>query len=174
MYANASTTWRAIPTSANTSSSVVEYARLGPGDADKLKEMNGFFGRVFPDPDVLDCKGASTEQRETWLAADGNVALVAHQGADIIGGLVAYRFDKIEGRSEYYIYDLAVAEAFRRRGIATRLIDRLCSIAHEAGAWVTYIQADKGDAPAIALYSKLGRREDILHFDIDPLSRIKA
>ena len=31
-----------------------------------------------------------------------------------------------------------------------------------------YVQADLGDDPAIALYSKLGRREDVLHFDIDP------
>ncbi|HEX7053379.1 MAG TPA: hypothetical protein VF211_05520 [Burkholderiales bacterium] len=27
-------------------------------------------------------------------------------------------------------------------------------------------QADLGDAPAIALYGKLGRREDVPHFDI--------
>lgn len=35
------------------------------------------------------------------------------------------------------------------------------------GAYVIVVQADHGDAPAIALYSKLGRREDVLHFDID-------
>ncbi len=31
-----------------------------------------------------------------------------------------------------------------------------------------FVQADTGveDAPAIALYTKLGRREDVLHFDI--------
>lgn len=33
-------------------------------------------------------------------------------------------------------------------------------------AYVIFVQADKGDAPAIALYTKLGRREDVLHFDI--------
>jgi len=31
---------------------------------------------------------------------------------------------------------------------------------------VIFVQADLGDAPAIALYSKLGRREEVLHFDI--------
>jgi aminoglycoside 3-N-acetyltransferase I len=30
------------------------------------------------------------------------------------------------------------------------------------------VQADLGDEPAIALYSKLGAREDVLHFDIAP------
>jgi aminoglycoside 3-N-acetyltransferase I len=33
---------------------------------------------------------------------------------------------------------------------------------------VIYVQADHGDDPAIALYSGLGRREDVLHFDIAP------
>ena len=30
-----------------------------------------------------------------------------------------------------------------------------------------FVQADYGDDPAIALYSKLGRREDVTHYDID-------
>ena len=29
-----------------------------------------------------------------------------------------------------------------------------------------FVQADHGDEPAIALYTKLGIREDVLHFDI--------
>ena len=33
------------------------------------------------------------------------------------------------------------------------------------GAYVISVQAE-GDAPAIAIYSKLGIREDVLHFDI--------
>ncbi|HLQ91229.1 MAG TPA: AAC(3)-I family aminoglycoside 3-N-acetyltransferase, partial [Xanthobacteraceae bacterium] len=39
-------------------------------------------------------------------------------------------------------------------------------IAAARGAYVIYVQADSGDAPAIALYSKLGAREDVFHFDI--------
>ncbi|MEX2407612.1 MAG: GNAT family N-acetyltransferase, partial [Rhodovibrionaceae bacterium] len=69
--------------------------------------------------------------------------------------------------SEIYIYDLAVAEAHRRRGVATALIGKLKEIAAERDAYVIYVQADLGDAPAIALYSKLGLREDVLHFDIE-------
>ena len=29
-----------------------------------------------------------------------------------------------------------------------------------------YVQADYGDDPAVALYTKLGTREDVMHFDI--------
>ena len=147
---------------------MADYARLGPGDADRLEELNGFFARVFPDPDVLECTGASQSQRDDWLAADRNVALVAFEKGVIVGGLVAYRLDKIEGRQEFYIYDLAVEKSERRKGIATGLIALLCAIAREADAWAVYVQADLADDPAIALYTKLGTREEVLHFDIEP------
>jgi hypothetical protein len=56
----------------------------------------------------------------------------------------------------------------RRRGGATALIERLRALGTERGAWVLFVQADTAeeDAAAIALYSKLGEREEVLHFDI--------
>ena len=84
-----------------------------------------------------------------------------------VGGIAAYVLPKFEqARSEIYIYDLAVHEARRRRGIATALITELKRIAIERGAYVIYVQADYGDDAAIALYTKLGTREDVMHFDI--------
>jgi aminoglycoside 3-N-acetyltransferase I len=84
-----------------------------------------------------------------------------------VGALAGYELQKFEKeRSEFYIYDLAVAAAARRRGIATALIEALKPIAASRGAQVIFVQADHGDDPAIALYTKLGRREDVLHFDI--------
>jgi aminoglycoside 3-N-acetyltransferase I len=86
---------------------------------------------------------------------------------EVVGGLAAYELRKFEQeRSEIYIYDLAVAAAHRRRGIATALIARLTEHAVARGAYVVYVQADYVDPPAIALYSKLGQREEVLHFDI--------
>ncbi|MGH8168420.1 MAG: GNAT family N-acetyltransferase, partial [Woeseiaceae bacterium] len=83
--------------------------------------------------------------------------------------LAAYELIKFEQeRSEIYIYDLAVAAAHRRQGIATALITELGKIAAARGAYVVFVQADLGDTPAINLYTKLGTREDVLHFDIAP------
>ena len=74
---------------------------------------------------------------------------------------------KIEqARSELYIYDLAVDEAHRRPGVATALIRALQAHARQCGAWVVYVQAEYEDPPAIALYQKLGTREEVLHFDL--------
>jgi aminoglycoside 3-N-acetyltransferase I len=99
------------------------------------------------------------------------IALAAREGGRVVGGLVAYVLDKFErARREIYIYDLAVAESHRRRGMATALIQRLRDLAGTLEAWVIYVQADYGDEPAIALYTRLGVREDVMHFDI-PVDR---
>jgi len=89
----------------------------------------------------------------------------------VVGGLAGYALRKFEQeRTELYIYDLAVAEACRRKGVATAMIGLLQQIAAELGAYVIFVQADVGDDPAIALYESLGRRESVLHFDIDVAS----
>jgi aminoglycoside 3-N-acetyltransferase I len=89
------------------------------------------------------------------------------QEGTVVGGLAAYELKKFEQeRSEIYIYDLAVREEHRRQGIATALIAELRAIARRRGAYVIYVQADYIDPPAIALYTKLGTREDVLHCDI--------
>jgi ribosomal protein S18 acetylase RimI-like enzyme len=106
---------------------------------------------------------------KTLLTSDTFVALAALEGDTVVGGLAAYVLQKFEqARSEMYIYDLAVAETHRRQGVATALIEALKRIAAERNVYVIFVQADHGDDPAIALYTKLGVREDVLHFDIDP------
>lgn len=55
--------------------------------------------------------------------------------------------------------------------MATALIRHLQAMAAERGAWVIFVQADQGDDAAIALYTRLGTREDVLHFDIAPRPR---
>jgi aminoglycoside 3-N-acetyltransferase I len=92
-------------------------------------------------------------------------------------GIAAYELKKFEQeRSEIYIYDLAVASEHRREGIATALIEKLKEIAVRRKACLIFVQADTGveDEPAIALYTKLGRREDVLHFDIPVSGRAIA
>jgi len=44
----------------------------------------------------------------------------------------------------------------------------LQKVAAARGIYVIFVHAGYGDEPAIALYTKLGVREDVLHFDIQP------
>ena len=142
--------------------------QLTPSSVPQLRALNALFGAAFSDVGTYGAAPPSDAYLEALLAKEHVIALVALLDAEVVGGLVAYELDKFErARREIYIYDLAVGEAHRRRGIATALIERLREIAAQRNAWVIYVQADYEDPPAIALYEKLGTREEVLHFDIE-------
>jgi aminoglycoside 3-N-acetyltransferase I len=146
--------------------------RLTRNDVPLLRALNAVFGEAFGEPETYGAEPPTDEYLAALLGNEHVVALVALVSEDVTGGLVAYELDKFErARREMYIYDLAIAERHRRRGMATALIERLREIAAERGAWVVYVQADHGDKPAIALYEKLGKREEVLHFDIEVAAR---
>ena len=146
----------------------VSVKRLGSADLETMRGLIEMFGEAFGELEIYQANPPSDSYLERVLADPKFVALAAVEDNTVIGGLAAYELVKFEmERSEFYIYDLAVREDRRREGIATALIDELKSIAVAAGAWVIFVQADYGDDPAIALYSKLGRREDVMHYDID-------
>ena len=141
--------------------------RLTPADNALMHAMLTMFGEAFGDARTYASARPGATYLARLLASDTFIALAALKEATVVGGLAAYELRKFEQeRSEIYIYDLAVAEAHRREGIATSLILQLRDIAAARGAHVLFVQADRGDEAAIALYSKLGTREDVLHFDI--------
>ncbi|MCI0756378.1 AAC(3)-I family aminoglycoside N-acetyltransferase [Teichococcus vastitatis] len=154
--------------------SFAHLRRLGPSDVPLLRKLNALFGAAFEDPETYGAQPPVDTYLEDLLAKEHVIVVAALAGEQVLGGLVAYELDKFERmRREIYIYDLAVDAAYRRRHIATGLIEHLREIAAHRGAWVVYVQADHGDDPAIALYERLGKREDVLHFDIavEPRSR---
>lgn len=125
------------------------------------------FGEAFNEVGTFSQARPSAAYRDRLLGSDYFIALAAVNGDMVLGGLAAYELQKYEQeRSEIYIYDLAVDQAYRREGIASALIAELQRIAADRGAYVIFVQADYGDDPAVALYTKLGAREDVMHFDI--------
>lgn len=143
------------------------YQRLTPADLPELLELLRVFGEAFGEPATYQGAVPSDSYLRALLAKPTFVAVVGRHDGHVIGGLVGYVLEKFEqDRRELYIYDLAVAEVHRRRGVATGLIRTLKDVAKGLGVYVMYVQADKVDAPAVALYDSLGRREDVFHFDI--------
>lgn len=141
---------------------------LGPSDIATMRGMLAMFGDAFEDPESYRTAQPDDAYLARLLGADTFIALAAVADDEVVGGIAGYVLDKFEqARREVYLYDLAVAESHRRRGIATALIARLQHVAADRGAYVIFVQADHGDDPAIALYEKIGAREDVLHFDID-------
>jgi aminoglycoside 3-N-acetyltransferase I len=143
------------------------FKHLGAEDLPLARGLLAVFGEAFAEPETYGARQPDDAYLARLLAKPQVLVLVALDGATVVGGLIAYELEKLEqARSEIYIYDLAVAEAHRRRGLATGLIGTLGKIAKPRGAWVMFVQADRTDPPAIRLYESLGTREDVHHFDI--------
>jgi ribosomal protein S18 acetylase RimI-like enzyme len=142
---------------------------LTTDDVPLMREMLALFGRVFDEADTYARHPPDDAYLQRLLASATFLAIVAMAGSRAVGGLAGYVLPKFEqARSEFYIYDLAVDEPCRRKGVATAMIRKLQDVAAERGIYVIFVQADLGDAPAIALYTKLGAPERVLHFDIAP------
>src|SRR5215468_11100073 len=144
------------------------YRQLTCADVSLLKDLIRVFGESFDEVDTYQSSVPSDDYLTRLLATQHFIAVVATNGEEVVGGLAAYELDKFEqDRREIYIYDLAVVESHRRRGVATGLIGELRKIASERDAYVIFVQANTEDGPAIALYETLGTKESAYHFDIE-------
>ena len=141
----------------------VEILRLTPADAAVLENLNRVFGRAFAEPVTYGANPPSRAYLESLLAKEHVIVLVARMRREVVGGLVAYEFEKFEqARREVYIYDLAVAERHRRCGIATSLIRReriqIVHGHHGRDLWPTVLAARlSGVRPKVVLTRHLAK-----------------
>lgn len=141
--------------------------QIAPDEVRLMQALLTTFGEAFGEAQTYARNRPGADYLRRLLASDYFIALAALKGGEVVGGIAAYELKKFEQeRSEIYIYDLAVAAAHRREGIGSALIEALKKIAEGRGAYVIFVQADTADEPAIALYAKLGAREEVLHFEI--------
>ncbi len=148
--------------------STYRLLRLSPLHVPLMRKFHGLFGRAFEDPQTYETAPPTDAYLKQWLDRDHLIALAALNAETVIGGLVAYELDKLErARRELYIFDLAVEEPWRRKGVATGLIRLLTDLGKSRNVCSVYVQADKDDSPAIALYDKMGIGRDVLHFDLE-------
>ena len=155
------------PNASMPRSTPVSVRVLTAADVELIRSLLAVFAVAFDEAATYNEAPPDDGYLTRLLGREHVIALAALKDDQVVGGLVAYELQKFEQeRSEIYLYDLAVAAPHRREGIATALIPHLRRLAARRGAYVIFVQADLQDEPAIALYTKLGMREDVLHFDI--------
>ena len=143
-----------------------DIVALTADHTDKVYDLLRVFSGAFGDPGSSLGAPPSEAYLKRLLSSERVIALACIRGGKVIGGLVAHELMKLEReRSEIYLYDIAVDAGFRRRGIASALLDRLQRIAEDRGASVVYVQADADDDPAVALYASRGSRTAVCHFE---------
>src|SRR4051812_24418532 len=105
-----------------------------------MEALLATFGEAFDEVETYGKNRPSVGYLRRLLGSDYFITLAALKGSEVVGGIAAYELKKFEQeRSEIYIYDLAVAAAHRREGIATALIQELKKIVAARGAYVIFV-----------------------------------
>ena len=75
------------------------------------------------------------EQGQRFLADTDNLLVVGRLDGEIVGFLTAYRLQRFDDRiAEVLLYEIGVAEAHRRHGVARAMIASMLAWAAETGA----------------------------------------
>ena len=107
-------------------------------------------GHLFDDPLVDSSLDAFLADERHYLL----IAYVDDRPAGFVSGAELFHPDK--PRSEMFLYELGVDEAFRGRGVATALVGRLVELSRERGCGTMFTLADEDNEAAKATYRKAG------------------
>jgi GNAT superfamily N-acetyltransferase len=138
---------------ARASAQSAEYAwpvhvrPLPPGDEEVLPQLSAWVGRP-----ALDHEGAAR-----FLANERNHLLVAFEGEQPVGMLLAYELDRRHGdERKIFLYEIDVRDDRRRRGIGRALMERLGDLCRERGYPKAWVLTDEGNPAAMAFYAACG------------------
>ncbi len=95
-----------------------------------------------------------------FLADARHYFIVAYDGEEPVGYVFAYRLARFDGRPPMvFIYEIAVVEQHRRRGIGRALIEETKRLAHENGCRKVFVSTNRSNEAAMALYRSAGGEE---------------
>ena len=105
---------------------------------------------LFDDPVDDVASGAFLDDERHHLL----IAYVGDVPAGFVTGVELFHPDKT--KPEMFLYELGVDEAYRGRGVATGLLQRLVGLCRERGCGSMFALTDEDNAAARATYTKAG------------------
>jgi ribosomal protein S18 acetylase RimI-like enzyme len=99
---------------------------------------------------------ATPEATARFLGDDRHHMLVAYEGERPVGFVTAVEMTHPDKGTELFLYELAVDEPYRRRGIGRALVERLSDLAREAGCYGMWVVTDEDNHAARATYEAVG------------------
>lgn len=144
----------------------VSYKRLQAGDESLFAELVKLFNVEFEKPDL---DYVNVENIKSLLTQPDFVCFVALSENHVVGGLTGYALKMYaQVGSTMYLYDMAVANTYQRKGIGSKLVTELKTYCAQNDIGDMYVQADVVDDHAIAFYENLGGEPaDVVHFTFD-------
>jgi ribosomal protein S18 acetylase RimI-like enzyme len=99
----------------------------------------------------------SMHHMHDFFARAENCLIVALDGNSPAGFLVAYTMPKLSrDASMIYLYEIVVAPAYRRQGVASKMIDLLKSQCRETDVIEIWVGTENDNIPAMRLYESTG------------------
>ena len=133
-----------------------EIRRLGPGDDALVVAAEHLFdGPARPDATAR------------FLAEPGHHLLVAYDGERPVGMVTGVETTHPDKGTEMFVYELAVDEADRGRGIGRALVRTLADLARDAGCYGMWVLTDDDNPAAVRAYTAAGGA-------LEPLTRLIA
>jgi ribosomal protein S18 acetylase RimI-like enzyme len=99
---------------------------------------------------------ARADATARFLDEDGHHLLVAYENEQPVGFVTGVEVTHPDKGTEMFLYELAVDEPFRRRGIGRALVERLAERARAAGCYGMWVLTDEDNEAARATYEGTG------------------
>jgi ribosomal protein S18 acetylase RimI-like enzyme len=124
----------------------VEFRQLAEGQGSEVLAAPELFDEP-PDPEAV----------RAYLHDRRNLFLLAYEDGRAVGFLRGTELDQVKTtRHQFFLYEIAVLEGFRRRGIAGGLIAWLLRYARERSFEEVFVFTDPANRAAVALYRSTG------------------
>jgi ribosomal protein S18 acetylase RimI-like enzyme len=123
----------------------MEIRALAPGD----DELVAAASHLFDGP-------ADPPATRRFLEDERHHLLVAYEDGHPVGFVSGVEVTHPDKGTEMLLYELAVGEAFRRRGVATALVEGLAELAREHGCYGMWVLTGEENLAALATYEGTG------------------
>jgi aminoglycoside 3-N-acetyltransferase I len=137
--------------------------RLGKEDMLLARQLIRLFKEVFEMEEEIE---VSEPNLIRLLENPAFVAYAAMLKNKIVGGLTAYELPMYYAQgSEMFIYDIAVAPDYQRKGIGKKLLSELNDYCRQKGIAEVFVAANEEDTHALDFYRATGgAAEKVVHF----------
>jgi aminoglycoside 3-N-acetyltransferase I len=126
-----------------------QIKRLGADDGAQAEEAVRSFKKA----------SRSVGSLEAFLRNPANYLLVADVGGEAVGFLMAYRLERADrDAGQMFVYEVDVAAAWRRRGLARALLGEIVVLARAEGMFEAFVLTSRSNVAARRLYTRTGAR----------------
>ena len=100
---------------------------------------------------------STVDSNPRFFEDENNILLVAYAGAERCGFLYGYVLESLRSkRPKLFLYSIDVVEAYRVRGVGTRLIESLKGIARQRSCQEIFVLTNRSNRAALKLYEATG------------------